>query len=471
MLGAAPEGDTTMTFAALHGLYRLAIELAEEAPTLLAVDDVQWCDPASLRWLAYLARRLEGARVLVAATLRSGEPATDAGLLDELLREAASVRPGPLTPAAVGGLVRDVLGAEPDPAFARACHTATAGNPLLLRQLLTALRDDGVRPDAGGVGAVAEVGARAVSRSVLARLPDGTIEVARAIAVLGEGARLPEVAALARATAGGGSVAGGGSAAGGGSTAGGGSAARGAAAPTDDEATAAVAALARAEILRPEAELGFVHPLVRDAVYDDLTAAEREQRHGQAARLLHDRGAPADAVALHLLLVPPRGDAWTAGVLRDAGRAARRRGDLDSALAHLRRAFAEPPPPDEHAGLLLELAEFEREADAPAAAEHLRAVLPSLKGAERAAAAEALVWTLCFVGPPSDALPFMREVLAQRRRRGPAAADRGARLLHGVLVRDPRGRGVVRAPPRSSRRGGTGPGPRWPSPRRRGSGR
>jgi hypothetical protein len=42
-----------------HGLYWLAASLAEPAPLLIAVDDVQWCDEATVRWLLCLARRLE----------------------------------------------------------------------------------------------------------------------------------------------------------------------------------------------------------------------------------------------------------------------------------------------------------------------------------------------------------------------------------------------------------------------------
>jgi DNA-binding SARP family transcriptional activator/tetratricopeptide (TPR) repeat protein len=382
--GGSEDGD--ISFAALHGLFWLATELAADTPTVLAVDDLQWSDPASLRWFAYLARRLEGVPLLIAATLRTGEPAADAVLVDELLRDpaATSLRPGPLSVDAVHALVARTLGAEPDAAFARACHEATAGNPLLLGRLLTALREDGVRPEAAAVGVVAEVGARAVSRSVrsrLARLPAGAGDVARAIAILGEGARLPAVAAFAGL---------------------------GEAAATD-----AVAALVRADILRADAQLGFVHPLVRAAVYEELSPVERERRHYEAASTLTELRAPVDEVALHLLKVPPRGDAWVADTLREAGRVALGRGGVDSALAHLRRALAEPPPADERPRLLLELGRIEREVDAPVAAVHLREAYASLTDArERAAAAESLLWALCFVGPPEEAIPVMEQTLA-----------------------------------------------------------
>ena len=43
---------------------------------MLAIDDLHWADRASLRFLAYLVRRLEGLPLLVAATLRLAERPT-----------------------------------------------------------------------------------------------------------------------------------------------------------------------------------------------------------------------------------------------------------------------------------------------------------------------------------------------------------------------------------------------------------
>ena len=82
-------------------------------------------------------------------------------------------------------------------------------------------------------------------------------------------------------------------------------------------------ALARAEILRPERPPGFVHPLVRDAVYHELPLPERELRHARAAELLAERSAPAEQIATHLLAAPRRGDPWVVDVLSAAAAAAR----------------------------------------------------------------------------------------------------------------------------------------------------
>ena len=47
-----------MTF----GLYWLLAAIAEDEPLVLVADDLHACDPASLRWLAYLARRIAACR-------------------------------------------------------------------------------------------------------------------------------------------------------------------------------------------------------------------------------------------------------------------------------------------------------------------------------------------------------------------------------------------------------------------------
>ena len=143
------------------------------------------------------------------------------------------------------------------------------------------------------------------------RMPQGNRDVARAIAVLGDGASLPMVAAMTGLA--------------------------------EEVTAAAIAGLARSEVLRPDHPLGFVHPLVEAAVYDDLPLGERELQHARAAQVLAAAGASPEQVAAHLLVVPPRGDAAVVEVLREAAGRAVERGSTESATAYLRRALAEPP--------------------------------------------------------------------------------------------------------------------------------
>ncbi|GAA1770331.1 BTAD domain-containing putative transcriptional regulator [Luedemannella helvata] len=378
--GDATRARSEGTLAALHGLYWLTVNLSARAPLLLAVDDVQWCDSGSLRFLAYLVRRVEDLPVLVVATLRTGEPHADEALLAELAHDPATVtvRPGPLSATGVADLVRGRLGADADAAFVTACHRTTSGNPLLLRQLLRALQAEAVRPDSSHADTVTAIGSRAISSLVLMRLgrmPPAATATARAIAVLGDGATLPAVAALCGST--------------------------------EDDAAAVVATLAKAEVLRDEYPLGFVHPLVADAVYRDLPPGQRQLQHERAARILHDAHAPAERVAAHLMHVPHRADPWVVAVLRSAAATAADRGTPDAASRYLRRALLEPPPADARADVLQELGRLESMADGPAAIADLRAAYDLITDpARRAAVAQMLARTMVFAGTPGSATAF-----------------------------------------------------------------
>jgi hypothetical protein len=192
--------------------------------------------------------------------------------------------------------------------------------------VLRALEVARIPPDASHADTVMAVGSRAVSSIVLLRLrraPAEITAVARAVAILGDGAELPWVAALAGLD--------------------------------ERDAASALAALVRAEVLRADQPLGFAHPLMGDAVYRDVPAGQRELQHQEAARILVAAGAPPEQVAAQLLLAPRRGDAGTVETLRAAARRAAERGAVDSAVTYLRRALDEPPPAGVRADVEAEL--------------------------------------------------------------------------------------------------------------------
>jgi len=376
--GARPAGEAPDegTFAMLHGLFWLTVNLASERALLLVVDDLHWCDSASARFLGYLARRLDDLPVVLVGSLRSSEPEADRAALEELASEPHTqvLMPSPFTMDAVAEVVREWLGESVDPAFADACHSSTDGNPLLLNELLKTLAADRVPPDAGHVDAVAELGPRAASRAVmfrLARLSPDALQAARAISVLGDGAEFTVAAELAQL-----------------------------------EPLAFAAAtrdLVRAEILRPEPPLGFVHELVRGAVYHDLAPGERELSHEGAAKLLARLGAPKEQIAAQALAMPARGQDWVVDVLREAADAAFSRGDLDAAISLLRRALSEPPRPDLRPQLLLELGRVEARTFLPDATEHLRSAYELARDPfMRGDAADQLARTLVFLGAPDE---------------------------------------------------------------------
>jgi DNA-binding CsgD family transcriptional regulator len=367
----------------LHGLYWLCANAAEGQPVAIVLNDLQWADAASLRFLNYLGGRLDGLAIAVLAALRPGETGNEDGLIAALSdsARAEAIHPVPLTRDAVVELVRAELPGTPDREFCSACHLATGGNPFLLRELLRALREAGIAPTRRSRMLVGEYGPEAVARAVLARisrLSGAAVSMARALAVLGDRAELTAAAKLAEV----------------------------------DVATGAEAAdlLQRAEVLQPRRELAFVHPIVRSAIVAHLPRAEQMRLHGNAARQLADADAAPERVAAHLLASDPTGDPWAVKVLRDAAHQALGRAAPDSAIAYLSRALNEPPAPHERGNVLGELGVAETLGRRPAAAEHLdQALRCTADPVLRATAARGLALTRYLRNEPETAI----EVLAQ----------------------------------------------------------
>ena len=381
ILDAAGSSDDSAsgesTFAALHALYWLSVNLSSESPLLMTVDDLHRCDRSSLRFLAFVTRRLEGLPLLLVVSVRPAEPSADEALLAELTGDPEALRlvPGPLSARAAEHLVRNRLGAGVQQAFAEACHASTRGNPLLLTELLKALEAEQVEPDAAHIKVVEELGPRAVSRAVLARLarlrPEAR-RIARALAVLGDTADPAVVGALAEL----------------------------------DLATVAEAGreLVRAEIVRAEPPLGFVHPLVEAVIHRDLAPGERELSHERAARLLLSRGAPAEQIAAHVLVMPRSGEAWVVDALRTAARAAFAKGAPDAAIASLRRMLLEPLSPSVRAEVLFDLGRAQALMSLPDSAETLRDAYETARDPlVRGHAADWLTCTLMFLEAPDEA--------------------------------------------------------------------
>jgi DNA-binding CsgD family transcriptional regulator len=336
-------------FEALHNLYWLLVNLADQAPLVVLVDDCQWVDRDSLRFLSYVAQRVED---LPVALLLAGRPPEEAGSLwAEVAARPAAVAlfPPALSRSAVTALTREQLGAGAADAFCRACHAATGGNPLFLRELLRALDAAGVLPVAEAADAIQTVGPAAVSRFVLHRLAalgPAASELARTVAVLGDDSELRPAARVASLSA--------------------------------DEARTAADDLVRADILARTTRLRFVHPIVRAALYDDLGTGERGARHAAAAEALAAEGASPERVTAHLLLTEPAGARRRVETLRAAAAVAARRGAPAAAAARLRRALAERPEDGERGEILAELGRFEVAAmELDAAEEHLCDALAS----------------------------------------------------------------------------------------------
>lgn len=322
-------GAPTDEFALVHGLYWCVVNLSEQRPVAIVVDDVHWADELSLRFLVYLARRLDDLSGTLIVGLRTGDPGPESDLLIRLASTegARTLRPGELSLSATGELLADlgleVAGREE---LVRACWEGTRGNPFLLRELAVEMRGTPGAWESGDPSELARFAPDSVRRSVVLRLrrlgPDA-LALAQACAVLGAEAPLHWAARLANLDA----VA----------------------------AAAAAERLRAAQILAPTDAAAFQHPVIRSAIYEDLPPGERPRAHADIARILKEEGAPAEQIAHHLLASAPTPAPWACAALHEGARAAARRGGLVTAMRYLRRAVDVCPPGDRTAQVLIDL--------------------------------------------------------------------------------------------------------------------
>jgi DNA-binding CsgD family transcriptional regulator len=360
----------------LHGLYWLVANLAEESPLLISVDDVHWVDAASVRFLLHLAARLEGLPVAICLSARTGETGVDPALLSALLLEAASttLRPRPLSRAAVARLGEDGLGARLGSEACEALHEVSGGNPFLVvaavEELLSELESTAVITPA----VVRRLGSKRIAASLLLRV--GRVGRAapafcRAVAVLGEEATSGLAARLAGVV--------------------------------EPRVPALVDALRRAAVLTPGEPLEFVHPLVRTAIHEEMSGPHRAELHARAARLLCDEGSTPELVGRHLLGAAPRSDPWVVGRLREAATTATARGSPETAVTYLRRALREPPDQDDLGQVVFDTGRAEVTVGDPAGIQRLyEAVAQAAPGRRRAEVSRVLARALVAGGRQAE---------------------------------------------------------------------
>src|SRR5437763_7425469 len=124
-----------------------------------------------------------------------------------------------------------------------------------------------------------------------------------------------------------------------------------------------------------------MHPVVRTAVLETMSAAERTQAHRRAAEAILGAGGLPDQTAPHLMLAVPDRDDFMVATLRQAAAQALAQGAAPAAAAYLRRALAEPPPGEERARVLYELGVAELQSGAPESGRHLRQAIDQLEDA------------------------------------------------------------------------------------------
>jgi DNA-binding CsgD family transcriptional regulator len=310
LLRAAP-GATPVSPRAVGSATLAALRLAaKRAPLMLAVDDIQWLDPASADALRFALRRLEDEPVVLLATCRrqTGDDALELGLHGQ---RVARVDVGPLDADALHWLLQSRLDATiPRPALARLAELS-GGNPYHALELArAAMRHSGgeaLSPDLPLPETI-----YAVLQERLRDLPSTTV------------AALGTVAAMSR--------------------------------PTLVSASAAVDAGAldpafAAGILREErSTIRFDHPLLAEAAYRMLAPSMRSAVHERLAELSDD----AEERARHLAAGTSTPDGAVAVEIERGAEAAAARG-ARSAAGELLEAAARVEP-DAELGALRRIA-------------------------------------------------------------------------------------------------------------------
>jgi DNA-binding CsgD family transcriptional regulator len=326
------------TFAVLHGLYWLAANFAARRPLLLAIDDAHWADEPSLRWLAYLAARLEGLPLALVVALRPSSPGVTPLPLLALRTDVKTIlRPGLLSEVAVDAVVRASAGARAPEALSTTLYAASGGNPFYLTELLRAA-STGVEAPADGVEGILQ---RVVAR--VRGLGPHALALAQSLAVMGDGCELRHAAELAGLEL--------------------------------AEATRLTARLMDEDILSSDVPPRFVHPVVRDVLEASLDRRERDAAHRSAARVRYADGALPGQVAAHLMAVRPLNDSWVTSRLEEAAQSALEGGAPGVAARLLDRALAEPAPDAERVRILRTAARADASAGRATASQRLEEAL------------------------------------------------------------------------------------------------
>jgi tetratricopeptide (TPR) repeat protein len=395
--GPAPAPDPTGVREGLDWVMtRLTLKLA---PVVLFVDDLHWADAESLSWLVSFASRVDDLPLLIVVAYRPGELPPEAGDLRTLVGHHGD-RPhdlAHLTAEGVAHIIRNALGAAADDVFCRECWSATGGNPFETVELAIGLAERKVRGTQDDLPAMRELAAAIKGPGLierLERLDTATVRFAHTAAVLGSPFS-PQLAANIAVLG-------------------------------DEAVTEAIQQLRAARILAegqgPEDELEFVHPLIVTTIYRSIRTGFRAGLHNTAAYAVLAAGYGPTAAARHLLEVPCEGRPETVECLREAAREYLRAGATEAARRLLNRALQEPPPPEDRAAVLHELACATFLIEPTATVRHLRQALaePDVHPDLRAS----IVYRLTTALAHTDQLAEAVEVAAEEARQAPNARVR-----------------------------------------------
>jgi DNA-binding CsgD family transcriptional regulator len=356
-------------------LLTLLVELSEDHPVVIAVDDMQYADVVSLQCLSYLARRASTSRILTVLTDCSHALPADRLLHAEILRQGNchSIPLAPLSPSSVALLLAEHVGAEPAEQLAPACHAMTGGNPLLVNALG---KDFRILPDESSAELVPGPAFRSAVVACLHRYEPAIVDLGQTIAVLGEDATLSRLGELL--------------------------------ATNSESAAQGIEALCASGLL----ESGhFRHEQAQQAVLGQMTADERAAIHGSAVRMLYRIGAAPATLARHLVSAHRIGTRWAVAALQEAAQQALVDGETDRAIDYLRRAESDCADERQRATTRFSLACAEWPVDPECAARHLSELVADARaGLLDRECLEELAYYLLWVGDTNNAAEILAAI-------------------------------------------------------------
>jgi DNA-binding CsgD family transcriptional regulator len=376
----------TVTPAHIAGLLLDCLTPLEQ-PLLFAVDDANAADEPSLMVLNAVVHRMRPGRAHLLVTTNRRPPGHGLRGVDWLAAEPGTrlLQVGPLSVQAVELLTEAFFAQPVHPQFVEEVWHATGGRPLLLIHLLSALERQHGHASAAAAATVLDSAVPEVASDALMRvapLRDGAWELLQGLAVLGDGTDI----GLVRALAGLDSL----------------------------EMQRGIDLAIQAELIEPELPLRFTAPIVRTAIYHDMTPTRRGLLHASAARLLAAEGNAAESVCNHLLKTEPAGDPTTARIVEGCGRAALAEGNYQRARECFLRSLGEPPQDERVIDVLLALTSAELQLKSDDALRHVvHAARIGAIDAEQLAilAAQALRMIALPGAPDSDSQATLRGVL------------------------------------------------------------
>ncbi|MEV0396797.1 ATP-binding protein [Polymorphospora rubra] len=366
----------------LQELFTAVVDLGEQGPLVLAVDDLHHADTASLHCLLYLARRLRCAPVVLVLT-ESIRPQSPQPLFRaELLSQPYCVRVSlpPLSNRGLSQLAAARLDARASTELTDSL-AISGGNPLLARALI----EDQVWPADGSAPAALHLGIT-FGQAVLGclyRHEEPVRQVARALAVLGDQAAPEPVARLIGVV---------------------------------PEAAAQLVRLLDMSGLTDRGR--FRHAQMAATVLDDMPIDDRRELHARAANLLRDDGAAPTVVAAHLIAAGTTGDApWTVPVLHDAAEQALAAGKPELAGSCLRLAIEAGTDERQRAISTALLVNAQWQVNPVTASGHLGELVAAAR-ADRLPARETLATVpyLLWEGRVTDAVDALERVAADAER-------------------------------------------------------